>query len=246
MYNSLLDGCAQNNLVDEGLRLLEEMQESGIAPSNFTLSVLVKMMSRVRRLDNAFKIVEQITTKYGFKSNTHVYTNLIQACVANKALPRAMSTFEEMITMNVQPESRTYSILTRACISNGRYEDAAGLLRGALGLPGALPFLCKRTAHCDKLDYAVVNESLVGIAAEKELALQLLSDIKTQKPKVRIDPSTQRRLVMCSDADCSEQPRQQQRRPGQDRAGRTFADRPKGSERLAMRNRASTSRAAIS
>merc|ERR1719265_1228735 len=45
-YNSLLDGCAQNNLVEEGLKLLEEMQQEGVKPSNFTLSVLVKMMSR--------------------------------------------------------------------------------------------------------------------------------------------------------------------------------------------------------
>merc|ERR1719316_457896 len=51
VYNSLLDGCAQNSLVDEGLRLLEEMQSKGVCPSNFTLSVLVKMLSRVRRLD---------------------------------------------------------------------------------------------------------------------------------------------------------------------------------------------------
>merc|ERR1719453_1695175 len=50
MYNSLLDGCAQNSLVDEGLRLLEEMQLDGIQPTNFTLSLLVKLMNRARRL----------------------------------------------------------------------------------------------------------------------------------------------------------------------------------------------------
>merc|ERR1719482_1743598 len=64
MYNSLLDGCAQNNLVDEGLRLLEEMQSEGVQPSNFTLSILVKLMNRARRLDRAFSLVEEITKKY--------------------------------------------------------------------------------------------------------------------------------------------------------------------------------------
>merc|ERR1719482_2599997 len=58
VYNSLLDGCAQNNLVDEGLRLLEVMQREGIRPSNFTLSILVKMMNRARRLNQAFSLVE--------------------------------------------------------------------------------------------------------------------------------------------------------------------------------------------
>merc|ERR1719198_2419261 len=51
MYNSLLDGCAQSSLVDEGLRLLQEMQNEGLQPSNFTLSILVKLMNRARRLD---------------------------------------------------------------------------------------------------------------------------------------------------------------------------------------------------
>merc|ERR1719359_1426807 len=57
MYNSLLDGCAQNNLVEEGLRLLQEMQIEGVQPSNFTLSILVKLMNRARKLDQAFEIV---------------------------------------------------------------------------------------------------------------------------------------------------------------------------------------------
>merc|ERR1740117_1448697 len=74
MYNSLLDGCAQNNLVDEGLRLLEEMQAEHVYPSNFTLSVLVKLMSRARRLEQAFSLVEDITKKYNFRPNVFVYS----------------------------------------------------------------------------------------------------------------------------------------------------------------------------
>merc|ERR1719163_2523817 len=68
MYDSLLDGCAQNNLVDEGLRLLEEMQNEGVRPSNFTLSILVKLMNQARRLERAFSLVEEITKKYRFKA----------------------------------------------------------------------------------------------------------------------------------------------------------------------------------
>merc|ERR1719375_2415511 len=96
MYNSLLDGCAQNNLVNEGLRLLEEMQAEQVWPSNFTLSILVKLMSRARRLDQAFSLVEEITRKYNFRPNVHVYTNLIQACGFNQSLPRAVGVLEEM------------------------------------------------------------------------------------------------------------------------------------------------------
>ena len=37
MYNSLLDGCAQNNLFEEGQDLLKQMLQAGIVPSNFRL-----------------------------------------------------------------------------------------------------------------------------------------------------------------------------------------------------------------
>merc|ERR1719436_795338 len=78
MYNSLLDGCSRNSLVDDGLRLLEEMQFQGVQPSNFTLSLLVKLLSRARRLDKAFALVADITKKYNFQANVHVYANLVQ------------------------------------------------------------------------------------------------------------------------------------------------------------------------
>merc|ERR1719191_429538 len=67
MYNSLLDGCAQSNLVDEGLRLVKEMQSEGVQPSNFTLSVLVKLLNRARRLEQAFSMVEEISQRYNFR-----------------------------------------------------------------------------------------------------------------------------------------------------------------------------------
>merc|ERR1719311_35202 len=146
MYNSLLDGCAQNNLVDEGMRLLGEMQNEGVQPSNFTLSILVKLMNRARRLDRAFSIVDEITKKYNFRPNVHVYTNLVQACCSNQQQPRGINVLEQMIKERVVPDSRTYAILIRSSISRGFFEQASGLLRGALGLPDAMPFLQQRVA----------------------------------------------------------------------------------------------------
>ena len=43
-YNSILDGCTKQRNVGEALRLLEEMKASGIKPSNYTLSILVKLL----------------------------------------------------------------------------------------------------------------------------------------------------------------------------------------------------------
>merc|ERR550514_1772955 len=50
MYNSILDGCAKQHRVDDALRLLEEMKSRGVIPSNYTLSILVKLLGHSRRL----------------------------------------------------------------------------------------------------------------------------------------------------------------------------------------------------
>merc|ERR1719218_449 len=60
LYNSLLDGCAKQHRVDEALKLLEDMTQSGTAPSNYTLSILVKLMGRSRRLNQAFTVIDQL------------------------------------------------------------------------------------------------------------------------------------------------------------------------------------------
>jgi len=198
MYNSLLDGCAQNNLVNEGLCLLEEMQAEHVYPSNFTLTVLVKLMSRGRRLEQAFSLVEDLSKKYNFRPNAYVYSGLVQACIFNQQLPRGMNVLEQMISERIAPEGRTYAVLIRASMSKGFFEQAADLLRGALALPDALPFLQKPIAACPGLDYALVNEVLGGLADRgyaKDIAVPLLHNIRQNAPKVRIEAATQRKVM---------------------------------------------------
>merc|ERR1719331_2512555 len=43
MYNTLLDGCARQGLFDRGMQVLREMESVGVSPTNYTLSVLVKL-----------------------------------------------------------------------------------------------------------------------------------------------------------------------------------------------------------
>jgi len=201
MYNSLLDGCAQNSLFEEGQELLKQMLQAGIAPSNFTLSIMVKMLNRARKIEQAFALVVEITTQYKFKPNIHVYTNLMQGCIGNRQLGRAMTVLENMIKERVQPDCRVYSVLIRACFYQDSYEQAASLLRTALGLPGAMD-LDKKVATCYWIDSAFVNETLATLAERgcgKSLAAPVLADIKKCKVQVNIDQAIQRRVLSALD-----------------------------------------------
>merc|ERR1719310_2097251 len=90
MYNTLLDGCARQGLYDRGMKVFQKMNESGVRPSNYTLSVLVKLANRGKKLDKAFQICDELSSKYNFRLNVHVFDNLIQACINHRDLPRAI------------------------------------------------------------------------------------------------------------------------------------------------------------
>jgi pentatricopeptide repeat protein len=198
MYNSLLDGCAQNNLYEEGHDLLKEMLHAGVAPSNFTLSIMVKMLNRARKVEEAFQLVEEITRQYKFKPNLHVYTNLIQGCICSRQLSRALEVLKTMVKSRVAPDCRTYGVLIRACFYQDDCEQAAALLRSTLGLTGGYQLPDSRLATCFTVDSNLVNETLASLADRgwaKDLAAPLLADIKQSKVKVSIDQGTQRRVM---------------------------------------------------
>merc|ERR1719199_737607 len=112
LYNSLLDGCAKQHRVDDALKLLEDMHKHHVRPSNFTLSILVKLLGRSRRLNQAFAMVEETCKRFDLQANIHVYTCLIFACFQNRQMPRALQLHDSMISeAGVEPDERTYAVL---------------------------------------------------------------------------------------------------------------------------------------
>lgn len=128
-YNTLLDGCARQGLYGRGMKVFEEMKASGVRPSNFTLSILVKLANRGRQLEIAFKLADEVSKQYGFKLNVHVYNNLVQTCIVHKQPERALAVLEQMIVERCRPDERTHGLLLRGCLAAGDSETAAGLIR---------------------------------------------------------------------------------------------------------------------
>merc|ERR1719253_239223 len=71
LFNSLLDGCARQQRVEEALSLVEDMHSHHVRPSNYTLSILVKLLGRSRRLQQAFTMVEETCKRFDFQANIH-------------------------------------------------------------------------------------------------------------------------------------------------------------------------------
>merc|ERR1719399_1895418 len=136
LFNSILDGCARKKMRTLTEQVLADMEEAGVAPSNFTLSILVKLYGRCRDVEEAFKVVETLPKKYGFEVNATVYTCLMSTCISNGRLEKALEVFRTMKEGKCEADPRTYQTLINGCVKQGSLEDAVKLLDDALGLNG--------------------------------------------------------------------------------------------------------------
>merc|ERR1719373_637755 len=137
MYNSILDGCAKQHRVDDALRMLDEIKSSGVNPSNYTLSILVKLLGHARRLTQAFKMVEDLSSQNNFRPNVQVYTCLVQACVLNRRLEKALSLHDTMLAdEGCRVDEKFYAVFVRGCLQLRQPLKAAEVVRAAFHLPG--------------------------------------------------------------------------------------------------------------
>jgi len=134
MYNSLLDGCAKEHRPNDAIKLLDDMRKNRVAPSNYTLSMIVKLMGRCRRLNQAFSIIDDLSREYGLKVNIQVYTCLIQGCFNNRQAAKAVALHDQILKEGLIPDEMLYSALVRGCVHAGLVDKAVHLTRCAHGL----------------------------------------------------------------------------------------------------------------
>lgn len=136
MFNSLLDGCARQHRLDDALRLLDKMKRAGVAPSNYTLSIMVKLLGRGRRLNQAFTMVKSVCEEHRFRANVQVYTCLIQACFHNRQPAKALMLHDQIVEEGCPLDQKAYVALVRGCLQSGAVDKAADVVRCAHHISG--------------------------------------------------------------------------------------------------------------
>jgi pentatricopeptide repeat protein len=172
IYNCLLGGCAKEMRPSEALDLIADMRSSKVTPSNYTMNVVVKLLGRSRRLDEALAMVEAVSKEYNLKINIQVYTSLIQGCLHNGQAGKAFALYEKIIGEGaVLPDAMMYTILVRGCLRLGNLDKAIEFVKYAHGIGrNGAPGL---SAGC-------LNEILAALGgAESEQASALLMELNT-------------------------------------------------------------------
>ncbi len=133
VYNTMLDGGVRQGRLPFCHRVLEVMEQNGVKPSNFTLTILVKLYGREHRLDKAFEVVEDLPKKHGFNANCHVLTCLISASLANGRLDRALEVFNKMRNNPVgnaaRPDTKTYTSVINGLLRHGKLSVAGEIIQ---------------------------------------------------------------------------------------------------------------------
>lgn len=179
MYNSILDGCATQHRVDDALKILAEMQTVGVGPSNYTLSILVKLLGHARRLNQAFTMVDELSYKNDFRPNVQVYTCLVQACIMNRRLERAMHLHDTMVAdTSCVVDDKFYAVLARGCLQMHQPMKAMDVVRAAYQLPGCslkLPVKSSLVVGVDLRSFEEIVARLKVNGADEQRALTALA-----------------------------------------------------------------------
>eukprot|EP00916_Digyalum_oweni_P002514 GHVL01004617.1.p1 GENE.GHVL01004617.1~~GHVL01004617.1.p1 ORF type:complete len:839 (+),score=78.88 GHVL01004617.1:104-2620(+) len=124
VYNSLLKGCSQIDNAAAASDLFTEMTRHKVSPSNVTFSILIKLYGRCKMVDEAFGLFKQMRQQFNILPGVYVYTCLIQACIRNQQLKRAVEVFSEMVKNVIAPDAITYGALIHGCVYANKFELA--------------------------------------------------------------------------------------------------------------------------
>merc|ERR1719272_2261833 len=183
MYNSLLDGCAKQHRLDNALELLDKMRAQGIQPSNYTLSIMIKLLGRSKRLNQAFAMVKEMVDDHGLRPNIFVYTSLIQACFQNRQLGKALELHDKIVTEGCVLDEKAYTSLAQGCLKSGAVDRAADVVRCAFGLGEHALQMAPGAAV--GVEWATVQQIIEKLrtSGKVKVADQLTGDIDSRGPR---------------------------------------------------------------
>jgi len=133
IFNTLLDGCVRHSMFELADQLLDDMTKYRVIPSKFTLSIIVKMWGKRRRVDKAFEAIRS-SLRNGYSClDAQVGTCLISVCLHNNEADRAVKVLEEMKTWRGcnGPDESSYNMLISGLARRGDGRRAAEIAHEA-------------------------------------------------------------------------------------------------------------------
>lgn len=138
IFTHLLEGCRLVGNLALGERLFEDMLAAGVRPSEYTLTMMVKLHGRCGAFEKAYQLVECWEAKHGMKPSVIHYTCIMSGCLRNKAYDQAWAAFSLMEKQGVRPDEMMMSTLVPAMAASQEFGRVLHLVRLALRRIGGI------------------------------------------------------------------------------------------------------------
>jgi pentatricopeptide repeat protein len=132
LYHSILDGCANRQMVQLAEQILQDMIADGHKPTSITLSILVKLYGRTS-LEQALQVFADLPAQYDFTPNAQVFTCLMSVALTHRDVPEALRIKDRMQATGARPDSRAYTTLVKGCIRWQHFDEAVDVAEEATG-----------------------------------------------------------------------------------------------------------------
>lgn len=127
IYNNLLDGCAHQKNVNLAKQLYADMLREGLKPSSVTYSILVRLYTECKLLDEAVAMLTTEPRLHGKEPEPRIYTQLAHACLRERQGQTAVEVCRLMLGKTA-PSSSTHSSLLGMCMKANMLDTGAELL----------------------------------------------------------------------------------------------------------------------
>eukprot|EP01054_Gregarina_sp_Poly1_P002014 Gregarina_sp_Poly_1__2013@NODE_1529_length_3921_cov_123_027244_g248_i3_p1_GENE_NODE_1529_length_3921_cov_123_027244_g248_i3NODE_1529_length_3921_cov_123_027244_g248_i3_p1_ORF_typecomplete_len875_score132_17PPR_long/PF17177_4/1e02PPR_long/PF17177_4/0_0006PPR_long/PF17177_4/4e39PPR_long/PF17177_4/5e23PPR_2/PF13041_6/1_8e03PPR_2/PF13041_6/2_1e03PPR_2/PF13041_6/1_9e10PPR_2/PF13041_6/7e15PPR_2/PF13041_6/1_2e13PPR_2/PF13041_6/1_3e12PPR_2/PF13041_6/2_3e06PPR_2/PF13041_6/0_01PPR_3/PF13812_6/53PPR_3/PF13 len=141
LYNTLLDGCVRAKKFALCEQVWTSMVSDNVIPSNFTLTIFIKLFGRLGRLDRIFELVDEFPGRYGFAVNGHVYTCLMSACISNQRFDHVYDIFQKMLASRAStgfPDAKSFETALGGLLKGGFFKEGTTVLKLAFGVENEL------------------------------------------------------------------------------------------------------------
>jgi len=131
IYTHLLEGCRHANQHSRGQELFQQMLDSKVKPSEFTLVTMLKLHGRCGFHKEAFDLVAKWEEQQGMKPSVIHFTCLMSGCLRTKSYEQAWQAYELMRVCGVKPDSMTLSTLLPGMVAAQQWERVVILVEAA-------------------------------------------------------------------------------------------------------------------
>jgi len=164
-YNAILHQMVRNSKLDNVARIFNDMNTSGIEPTEVTANILMTGYGKAKQLDKCFDIFAAFKRKYGSLSAV-AYNVLMGCCLMNKRPDKAIELMDKMKAEGVQPLSYLgWDIATEGISRMNKLEQSWDNLHKE---PSGIPAYCDLVQLCIECNRPDLVQRVIAITQQSD------------------------------------------------------------------------------